>query len=242
VPVDVHFGDFLVVVVPFVLFCDEVEDLFLVHLEDVLEILEFFMTPCSIYKHLYITDSYSVHMTHFTINEEYEIVLQLLKKQSHGRALAKELNIPLTTVQNRVNSLIGEGVIEYETEGKNKILSLKNNSLAEAKIIMAEQYKLLKLYSKYPDLRILFEQATDQFKGMIILFGSYAKFSAKKDSDIDVYIQTKDKKLKEKIQQINSKLSIQIGQLSKTDPLSREIFNNHCIIRGVEEYYDRFYP
>ena len=48
----------------------------------------------------------------------------------------------------------------------------------------------------------------------------------------------KNKKVKEKLQEINSKLSIQIGQLSKTDPLSREIFNNHVILRGVEEYYD----
>ncbi|MBU1975139.1 MAG: nucleotidyltransferase domain-containing protein [Nanoarchaeota archaeon] len=177
-------------------------------------------------------------MNHFSINEKYEIMLQILKKPAHGRALAQELDIPLTTVQNRLNQLMNEGVLEYKTEGKNKIFSLKQNSLAKAKIIMAEQYRLLKLYHTYPELRIIFEQLTTQFKGMILLFGSYAKFSAKKDSDIDVYIRTKDKTIKEKLQHVNSKLSIQIGQLSKTDPLSREIFNNHVIIHGVEEYYD----
>lgn len=181
-------------------------------------------------------------MTHFSINEEYEIILRLLKKPAHGRALVQELNIPITTIQNRLNQLMNEGVLEYQTEGKNKIFSLKQNSLARAKIIIAEHYKLLKLYSKYPELRIIFEQIIVQFKGMIILFGSYAKFRAKKDSDIDLYIRTKDKTIKDKLQHIDSRLSIQIGQLSKNDPLSKEIFNNHVIIRGVEGYYDRFRP
>ena len=40
----------------------------------------------------------------------------------------------------------------------------------------------------------------------VAVFGSYAKGLAKKDSDIDIYIETADKKLKRDIELINSKI------------------------------------
>jgi predicted nucleotidyltransferase len=179
-------------------------------------------------------------MNGFTIDEQYEIILALLKRQAHGRSLAQTLEIPLTTVQTRLDMLMKEGSIEYHVEGRNKIFLLRRTPTAKARIFMAEQYKLLKLYATYPELRIILDEITNKFQGTIILFGSFAKFRAKKDSDIDLFLETTDRKVKEKISNVNSKLSIQLGILSKDDPLSREIIQDHIIIRGIEEFYEKF--
>ena len=76
-------------------------------------------------------------------------------------------------------------------------------------------------------------------KGMIILFGSYAKGNPKQDSDIDIYLETNDNKIKNKIKEINSKLSIKIGKFDAKSLLIKEIIKNHIIIRGLENFYER---
>ena len=74
---------------------------------------------------------------------------------------------------------------------------------------------------------------------MVILFGSYAKGIAKKDSDIDVYVDTTDKTLKRALQETHSKLSIKIGKFDISDLLIKEIVKNHIVIKGVEEFYEK---
>ena len=74
---------------------------------------------------------------------------------------------------------------------------------------------------------------------MIILFGSYAKGNEKPDSDIDTYLETTDNKIKDKIKELNSKLSIKIGKFDLDSLLIKEIIKNHIILRGVEEYCER---
>ena len=79
---------------------------------------------------------------------------------------------------------------------------------------------------KYPDL-------------MVILFGSYAKSIPKDESDVDIYIETNDKKIKDSISNINDKLSVKIGDFNKDDLLIHEIIRNHAIIQGGEAFYEK---
>ena len=74
---------------------------------------------------------------------------------------------------------------------------------------------------------------------MIILFGSYAKGIPKLSSDIDIYLETNNSKIKTKIKEINSKLSIKIGKFDTKSLLIKEIIKNHVIIRGMEDFYER---
>ena len=74
---------------------------------------------------------------------------------------------------------------------------------------------------------------------MIILFGSYAKGISKPNSDIDIYLETNDNKIKNKIKEINSRLSIKIGKFDAKSLLIKEIIKNHIIIRGLENFYER---
>jgi len=74
---------------------------------------------------------------------------------------------------------------------------------------------------------------------LAIIFGSYAKGLAHKDSDIDVYIETTNLQLKKDIEQLNTKLSVKIGKYNSTNILIQEIEKNHVIIKGVEQYYEK---
>ena len=49
----------------------------------------------------------------------------------------------------------------------------------------------------------------------------------------------KKKHEKNKIKELNSKLSIKIGDFDVNSLLIKEIIKNHVIIRGVEEFYTK---
>ncbi|MDO8509224.1 MAG: nucleotidyltransferase domain-containing protein [Nanoarchaeota archaeon] len=173
-------------------------------------------------------------------NLELEIILILLKNKSHLREIARALNESHSTIHRKINELLKENVLDYKREGKNKIFFIKNNLKAKNYVYSAEIHKLNSLLKKHPELSIILEDIKKYFsKGMIILFGSYAKGIPKKDSDIDIYLETNDDSLKNKMKETNSKLSIKIGKFDTKSLLVKEIIKNHIIIRGVEDFYEK---
>ena len=179
-------------------------------------------------------------MNQIKINHQYEILLLLLKKEMHGRELAKELKTSLTRVQSILNHLRNANVLDYKAEGKNHIYFIKKNLISKSYIINAENYKLAKILAKHPALEPIFQDIIEKSKcNLIILFGSYAKGVSKEASDIDIYIETTDQKTKEEIQKIYHSLSIKIGMFNPEYLLIKEIIKNHAIIKGAEEYYEK---
>jgi predicted nucleotidyltransferase len=173
-------------------------------------------------------------------NLEYELVLSLLVGDSHGRALSARLGVPLTTVQLTLREMAGKNILEYTPVGRNKIYSLKRTLQARQAVYSAEHYKLTKLIEHYQYLSPLIQDILKlKESGMIIIFGSYARFAAKKESDIDLFVESESLKVKKELESLNSSLSVKIGRFSREDLLIREIIKNHIIIRGVEEYYER---
>jgi predicted nucleotidyltransferase len=75
--------------------------------------------------------------------------------------------------------------------------------------------------------------------GLAVLFGSYARGKANKNSDIDIFIETKDRKLKQELELLNSRLSVKIGEYDRSSPLIKEIEKNHVILKGVEPFYEK---
>ena len=179
-------------------------------------------------------------MVHNKNNLELEIILVLLKNRAYLREIARTLNESHSTILRKINELLKENVLDYKKEGKNKIFFIKNNLKAKNYVYSAEIHKLNKLLKKHPELSIIFEDIKKNFqKEMIVLFGSYAKGNQKQDSDIDIYLETNNNKLKDKIKEINSKLSIKIGKFDTKSLLIKEIIKNHIIIRGLEDFYER---
>ncbi len=190
-------------------------------------------------KDLNTNDFIKSHMTQIKVNYLYETILLLLKKEMHQRELEKELKTSLTRVQTILRELRDINVLDYKEEGKNHVYFFKKNLVTRAIILNAENYKLIKLLRTYTFLEPLFKDITEKYPNeMILLFGSYAKFIPKQTSDIDLYIETNNKKIKEDIQLLNSSISVKIGTFNKEDLLIKEIIKDHIIIQGGEKFYE----
>ncbi len=169
-----------------------------------------------------------------------EIVAALLEAESHARALAKKLNTNHMTVINRLRELVDENVLDFRMEGKNKVYFLKKSVEARNHVIIAELYKLNKTLDRHPELRNIIMRIQENPRiRLAVLFGSHAKGTAKKGSDIDIYIETKDRNLKEELERLNSRLSVKIGGYDRSNLLIKEIEKNHVIIKGVELYHEK---
>ncbi len=173
-------------------------------------------------------------------NYDLMIVEALLRKENHIRGLAKDLGTNQTTVSRKVLKLYHANVVDFRFQGKNKVFFLKKTLEAKQYACIAELYKLLAAIKKYPRLRLITERIRSNDKiSLAILFGSFAKGNAGKESDIDVYIDTVDRETRDEISDIDTKLSVKIGRYDTQSLLIKEIEKNHVIIKGVEEYYEK---
>ena len=173
-------------------------------------------------------------------NIDFEITLLLAREPSHVRGIAAALGEASSTISRKLSRLLHENVVGYRTEGKNKVFFVKKNIQARNYVSSAERYKLGKLISRYPKVAAVLDEVLKACRErLIVLFGSHAKFDAGSGSDIDIFIETESRKVKESVEAINSRISVKTGRLDRESPLSREIIKNHVILRGEEEFHER---
>ncbi len=178
-------------------------------------------------------------MNTFKVDIDFEIILILLRESLHGRAIAKLLDTSLSSLQNHLSYLESVNILDAKIIGKNKQYSIKKTLYARKYVYNAENYKLLKFLSQNNTLEPLLISIISQTDKMIILFGSYAKFSAKKDSDIDIFVDAENKDLKKELEYLDTRISVKLGGFDVNSLLIKEIIKNHIILQGVESYYDR---
>ncbi len=170
----------------------------------------------------------------------FAIIDLLLKNPNHIRGLAKELGTNQMTVFRKIKELYDANVVDFSQQGKNKVYFLKPSLEAYKYILITEHYKLLEILNLYPNIRRIIQKIIqDKRIHLAILFGSYAKRIANKDSDIDIFIETTNESIKEDFERYDSRLSIKIGRFDDKNLLIKEIKKNHVIIKGVEHYYER---
>jgi predicted nucleotidyltransferase len=179
-------------------------------------------------------------MFHVKQNLSNEIILLLLQGGLHTRGLAERLHTNHMTVARKLRELVEENVLDHRTEGKNKVYFLKKSIEARNAVSIAELYKLSQVVSRYPVLRGIVNAIKDlEGVQLALLYGSYAKGLAAKESDIDIYLETSDPAIKKQLEQKNSLLSIKIGAFDTKSPLIQEIIKDHVVIKGSEVYVDK---
>jgi len=173
-------------------------------------------------------------------NMDLEIILLLLKGENHLRSIAKHLDESHSTISRKLNKLVEDNIIDSKMEGKNKVFYIMKNLQAKNYAFNAERYKLIKLIKQYPELNIIISDVLKKCnERLIILFGSYAKSAAKKDSDVDIYIETTNRRVKENMEMIHSKIKVKIGDFDLDSNLIRELMREHVILKGVEDFYEK---
>jgi predicted nucleotidyltransferase len=151
--------------------------------------------------------------------------------------MAKDLKVPHTTIIRRLKFLYDANAVDFREEGRNKVYFLEDTIEARSYIISAEIYKFTRTLELYPRLRPLFGAIIrDDDINLAILFGSYARWAPTYKSDIDIFIETKERSVKTDIEKLHSRASVKIGDFDRNSDLVREIESNHVIIRGFEEY------
>lgn len=170
-------------------------------------------------------------------------------------SLIRRVKASPNSVLEYVNKLSKYGIIkEIRLGGKKRIhirSLLPNLSSEIAKLIFSiiEEEKKLRFFEKYKTLRPLIEQLYDLFGENIrfaLIYGSYARFAATKESDLDILIVGKlDNVTKNRIDEIF--ITSEVEPSVKTDtlekfienkekPLYQNILMEHVIIFGSYEF------
>ena len=167
--------------------------------------------------------------------------------------LIKKAKTSPNLVLSYVNKLINFNVVaEQKSGGKIKVHVrnlMPNFKSDESKIIysLIELDKKEMFFKKYKNLKIIFEQLYELFDEnikFVIIYGSYARFSAGKESDLDLLIvgrltDEKIKRLKEAFITLDIEPSIKIESLKQfkdnlNKPLYKNIIKEHVIV--YDEY------
>jgi hypothetical protein len=117
------------------------------------------------------------------------------KAEFYLRQISKLAKLPLKTCQNTLTLLEKMNILKSKIDGKNKYFSLNlDNIQTKSHLLQAEVYKTGTFLEKYPPFKtFLKELKTNIF---VVIFGSFAKLTADKNSDLDLLIVSdKEEKL-----------------------------------------------
>ncbi len=177
-------------------------------------------------------------------NDEKSIIMLYLgdyTKQFYLREISRLTKIPLKTTQNLITRLEKNKTLKSRLSGKNKYFRLNlENIETKYYLLQTEQQKTLMFLENHPECKTFAKQIKND--AVIIIFGSFAKQTMTKHSDIDVMIITKeDEKLPThllpyKVQAIKLSAKAFLQSLEKKETLIKEIEENHVIINNHSWY------
>jgi len=162
-------------------------------------------------------------------------------KQLYLREISKLTKIPLKTIQNTLQNLENENTLKSMVRGKNKYFRLNKDTIqTKFCLLQAEIYKTLLFIQKYPLFKLFLKEIKSN--NTLIVFGSFAKFKAHKDSDLDLLIISRDGEkipshlIPNKIHNIELTESSFIKSLENQETLIKEIEDNHIILNNHSFY------
>ncbi len=177
-------------------------------------------------------------------NNELEVI-SLFRGDYNARFYLREISnlskLPLKTCQNTLLNLEKAKILKSKIEGKNKYFFLNlENIKTKFSLLKSEIYKTDLFIERYPQFKMFLKslKATTP----IIVFGSFAKFKADKDSDLDLLIIS-DKKLKLpfhllpfKPHQISLSEETFLKAVDNQEDLIKEVEENHIILNNHSFY------
>ena len=163
------------------------------------------------------------------------------KTKFYLRQISKLAKIPLKTCQNILVNLEKERILKSKIEGKNKYFSLNlENISTKSFLLKAEIHKTDTFLEKYPEFKTFLK--SNNTNSVLIVFGSFAKLKANKDSDLDLFIiSNKEEKLPfyllpYKIHQNKLKEESFKKAIFEKETLIKEIEENHIILNNPSPY------
>ncbi|MGE0792960.1 MAG: nucleotidyltransferase domain-containing protein [Candidatus Woesearchaeota archaeon] len=163
------------------------------------------------------------------------------KLRFYLREISKLSKIPLKTCQDSLKILEKENILKSKVEGKNKYFFLNLENIQTKFILLeTEIYQTNLFIEKYPQFKIFLKELNTNIP--IIVFGSFAKFTNNKNSDLDLLIIS-DKKIDLPFHLVSFKPhEIKMSEetftkaLKQQENLIKEIEENHIILNNHSFY------
>lgn len=181
------------------------------------------------------------------LNENIFKVLSLFigdyQKEVYGREAARELGMNQKTVSNVLLRLGKENILRSKTEGRNKVyrLNLSNPALMHV-LSMVEEEKAVRFREESGLGRDFIDEIIKSRSPLVIIFGSYANGTQKKDSDVDILVLSpfdadlsdvqKFYKIKASIKEYTEKELKEA--LRSGDYLITEVLRKHIVLVGSD--------
>lgn len=181
------------------------------------------------------------------ITENHLIVLALFSKsfnkEYHIREVAKLTTLSPRSAQLMLAEFEKKGVLQSRIRGKIKAYLLRNADIAKEYLFLVEQYKLLIFLEKHQIVKEIISKIRPHINGIGIIFGSYAKETENKSSDLDVFIVGDCDKAE--IKKISKTYGIEINLKQypldkfksnlREDILIKEVLENHIVFLNSEQ-------
>ncbi|NOR85528.1 hypothetical protein GQ473_05410 [archaeon] len=164
-----------------------------------------------------------------------------------GSQIAKMKNLNQKTVATTLNKFESQKFLKSTTQGRNKLyyLNIEDAQMSVQFISIVEHLKTMNFYKNQPFIKDVVSKIMPLFNDIVIIFGSYAKGTQKKDSDLDIFVVGSYKS--DELEKISKAYKIEINvksypwdvfkkALKKKDPFLEEIMRNHIIINDIQSY------
>jgi hypothetical protein len=163
------------------------------------------------------------------------------KRQFYLREISRLAKLPLKNTQNSLKTLEKRRILKSSVNGKNKYFSLNlDNIQTKLFLLQAEIYKTFLFLEKYPSFKTFLKEVSTQ--SLQLIFGSFAKFNAGKDSDVDLLIVSRYEEkipihlLPYKVHEIRITDDAFRKAMENQEALIKEIEENHVILNNHSAY------
>ena len=183
-------------------------------------------------------------------------IVDLLARNTERKFTINEIATSLkeyySFVHRSVNKLINDSVVTKEKAGKSYLCSINlGNEKTIALVNLSEIEKKNEFYNSNKELKIILEDFVKSIESAvnsisIVLFGSYAKGTATKESDIDILLISKTKTgIDKTTKDVYAKYGKEINAVvmaskdfkrQKDRALIKEVIKDHYVLYGVEKF------
>ena len=183
-------------------------------------------------------------------------IVDLLARNTERKFTINEIATSLkeyySFVHRSVNKLINDSVVTKEKAGKSYLCSINlGTEKTIALVNLSEIEKKNEFYNSNKELKIILEDFVKSIESAvnaisIVLFGSYAKGTVTKESDIDILLISKTKAgIDKTTKEIYAKYGKEINPVIMTSEdfkrqkdraIIKEVIKNHYVLYGVEKF------
>lgn len=141
-------------------------------------------------------------------------------------------------VHEKVTAMIQAGILKKRVVGTSSLCSLNLDEYNTVLMLCGlESWKAKEMYACHKPLKVLLEQFVAESKQYntvhaVVIFGSYAKGTAKEKSDVDLLVVVEDRK-RESVSRIANTLTLSHSVELNTVVLDKKLFQEMLTEKGI---------